>query len=343
MLLLVPTTILFVFSIFNLIGIKPEIVLSQLIFFGIAIAAFFIFRRIGLTFFRQNAKLIYWIFIGLLIITYVVGFEARGSKRWIDLYFFAFQPSEFFKIFYVIFLADFFSTMKKDSDEISVFFKSLGYFALPTLIIFKQPDLGSALVYTCIYIVLLFFSYIPKKTILSFLGILALFLPLGWFLLHDYQRNRVLSFINPNVDSAGTGYNMLQAVITAGSGRFFGRGLGHGTQTKLSFLPENHTDFAFSSLVEQFGFVGGFLVLSAYFSIVLILIRRIMHYITKTDKNDYFYALLLIGFLTYFVFQLLVNIAMNVGIFPVTGITLPFISYGGSSLLGLMISLALLP
>lgn len=343
MLLLIPTAILFLFSIFNLIGIKPQLVPLQLLFFGISVAAFFIFRKIGLSFFRQNAKLFYWVFVGLLILTYVIGFEARGSKRWIDLYFFAFQPSEFFKIFFVIFFADFFSSMRKDSDEFQVFLKSLFYFALPTFIIFKQPDLGSALVYSSIYFTLLFFSYIPKKTVFTLAGILALILPFGWFILHDYQKNRVLSFIDPNIDSTGTGYNMLQAVITTGSGQFFGRGLGHGTQTKLSFLPENHTDFAFSSLVEQFGFVGGFIVLAAYFALVMILVRRIMDSISKQDKNDYFKTLLLIGFLSYFVFQLLVNVSMNVGIFPVTGITLPFISYGGSSLLGLMISLALLP
>lgn len=343
MLLLIPTAILFLFSIFNLIGIKPQLVPFQLLFFTIAIGAFFIFRKIGLSFFRQNAMLFYWIFVALLILTYVIGFEARGSKRWIDLYFFAFQPSEFFKIFFVIFFADFFSSMRKDSDEIQVFLKSLFYFALPTFIIFKQPDLGSALVYSCIYFTLLFFSYIPKKTVFTFAGLLAFILPFGWFFLHDYQKNRILSFVNPNIDSSGTGYNMLQAVITTGSGQFFGRGLGHGTQTKLSFLPENHTDFAFSSLVEQFGFVGGFIVLAAYFAIVMILVRRIMGSISKQDKNDCFKTLLLIGFLAYFVFQLLVNVSMNVGIFPVTGITLPFISYGGSSLLGLMISLALLP
>lgn len=136
---------------------------------------------------------------------------------------------------------------------------------------------------------------------------------------------------------------MLQAVITTGSGKFFGRGLGHGTQTKLSFLPENHTDFAFSSLIEQFGFVGGFLVLGCYFAIVAILVRKILETISKQNKNDYFNALFLTGFLAYFVFQLSVNISMNLGLFPVTGITLPLISYGGSSLAGIMISLALLP
>lgn len=343
MLLLIPTGILFLFSAFNLLGIKPELLPIQLLFFGISIGAYILIRRIGLTFFRQNAKLFYWIFVALLIITYIIGFEARGSKRWIDLYFFNFQPSEFFKIFFVMFFADYFSSKRRDSDEMSVFFKSLGYFALPAFIIFKQPDLGSALVYTAIYFSLLFFSYVPKKTILSFFGLMALVLPFGWFFLKQYQKDRILSFINPHVDSSGTGYNMLQAVITTGSGKFFGRGLGHGTQTKLSFLPENHTDFAFSSLVEQFGFVGGFLVIASYFAIIYILVRRIADSLSRQDKNDYFVSLMLIGFLVYFAFQLLVNISMNLGIFPVTGITLPFISYGGSSLLGLMISLALLP
>lgn len=343
MILLVPTAILLLFSIFNLIGIRPDLVPAQLTFIGISFAAYFLIRAIGLSFFRQNAKLLYWLFVAILIVTYIIGFEARGSKRWIDLYFFSFQPSEFFKIFFVIFFADYFSRIRKEADEVSVFFKSLIYFLIPALIIFKQPDLGSALVYTAIYGTLLFFSAIPKKTIVTFIAITMLVLPFGWFFLHDYQRNRVISFINPNIDRQGIGYNMIQAMITTGSGKFTGRGMGQGPQTQLAFLPENHTDFAFSSLVEQFGFVGGFLVIASYFSFVALLIKKIAGYITKPNENDYFRSLVLLGFVAYFVFQLLVNMSMNLGIFPVTGITLPFISYGGSSVLGLLISLALLP
>lgn len=334
---------LVLFSFANLFGIRPQLFSSEAAYFIAALVAFFIFRKIGWRMIRDNAKPIYWIFIFLLVFTYLLGLEVKGSRRWIDLYFFNFQPSEFFKIFFVFFLADFFTRHRKDIEDTNVFLRSLLYVGLPALIIFKQPDLGNAAVFVFIYLIMLFFSNIPKKTILKTFLIFTALLPLGWFVLKDYQRLRLTTFLNLHTDQSGASYNMVQAMITVGSGKFFGRGLAQGTQSKLYFLPENHTDFAFSSLVEQFGFFGGICVLFFFFFLTVLLINRLRTHLFQRDEESFYKFLVILGFLSYFIFQVFVNIGMNLGVFPVAGIALPFISYGGSALVAFFIGLALLP
>ena len=167
--------------------------------------------------------------------------------------------------------------------------------------------------------------------------------PLCWKVMKNYQRDRIVSFFNPNLDRQGTAYNMTQAIITVGSGKFAGRGLGLGTQSRLFFLPENHTDFAYSSLVEQFGFIGGFTVIVLYLTIAFYLIRKLMVYYYLKDPADKAKFLYLVGFFSYFIFQIFINLGMNLGLFPVTGIALPFISFGGSSLVAVLIGIALIP
>ena len=330
-----------IFAVFNLLGIRNDLVKTQIIFFIIGIVIFILARKLGLFFFRNNAKFFYWLFIFILVITYIIGVEVKGSKRWIDLYFFNFQPSEFFKIFFIVFLADYFTKHRKTISEFSTFLKSLYYLLIPLLIVFKQPDLGNAMVLLFIYSVVVLFSGIPKRYILYSALTLFLVLPIGWLTLKDYQKNRITSFINPEIDQQGINYNMIQAVITVGSGKFFGRGLGYGTQSKLFFLPENHTDFAFSSLIEQFGFLGGFLVLFFYFIISAGLIKKLIIHFQSVDEDALFRRLLILGFFSYFVFQLFINIGMNLGLLPIAGIALPLISYGGSSLVSFMLGLAL--
>lgn len=340
---LLPLFFLNLFSFFNLLGIKKELLTNQIIFFLIALCFFFIARKIGVFFFKSNARFFYWLFVALLLLTYLIGDEVRGSRRWIDFYVFNFQSSEFFKIFFVIFFADFFTRYRKDLEDPKIFFKSILYFLLPTFIIFRQPDLGNALVYVVIYFSILFFSAVPKRYILYVLITSILLLPSSWFFLHDYQKDRIVSFINPDLHYQSTGYNMIQAVITAGSGKFLGKGLGYGTQSKLFFLPENHTDFAFSSMIEQFGFVGGMIVLSLYFFVVFKLVQKTLIYLQTKDDEHLFVFYFLIGFFSYFVFQMLINIGMNVGLVPVVGIALPLMSYGGSSLVSLFFAFGLIP
>ncbi len=340
--LLISSTLLVLFGIFNLIGTKVHLAPVQGAFFAVSLLLFFLIRRIGLHFFRSNAKSIYWIFVAILIVTFIIGFEAKGSKRWIDFGLFNFQPSEFFKIFFVIFLADFFVRTRNAAEHAGVFIGALMYFAIPAFIIFSQPDLGSALVYAAIFVTMLLMSKIPGRLLLIGFGAALILAIPGWSLLKDYQKARIVTFVNPSQDVLGRGYNRTQAVIAAGSGRFFGKGLGKGTQSTLLFLPENHTDFAYSSLVEQFGFFGGGIVLFLYGFILTHLYFKFIRYRQGQSEGDYFRSLFCAGFFAFFFFQVSVNILMNLGIFPIAGITLPFISYGGSSLASLSIGIALL-
>jgi rod shape determining protein RodA len=341
--ILVPSFLLSFFGVFNILGIKQSLFINELQFVFFALIAFFIVKKVGRNFFRLNASFFYWSFIVVLVVTYIIGYEAKGSKRWIDLYFFNFQASEFFKVFFILFISRLLSEKSKQTNDLFVFLASLFYFLLPFVIILKQPDLGNAAVFGVIYLTILLFSDLGKKylTKLMILGLMVL--PVGWLLLKPYQKARILSFASPNVNYQGTAYNMIQAVITIGSGKFFGRGLGLGTQSRLYFLPENHTDFAFASLVEQFGFLGGFFVLLFYLLIVLFLIKRTLKFFYSRDDEGKENFLFLIGFLTYFVFQVFVNVGMNLGILPIAGIALPFISYGGSAVVTLLIGIALLP
>lgn len=341
--ILLPVLFLSFLGVFNLIGIKQNLVFNQISYTVLGLIAYFTVRKIGKKFFLLNSKVFYRLFILILLSTFVFGLEIKGSRRWIDLFFFNFQASELFKVFFILFMSDFLVGNYIIVHSMSFFLLSFFYFIIPTLLIFKQPDLGNAAVYFFIYISLIMFSDLPKKYLLYFLLVLMLLMPVGWILMKDYQRARITSFFNPMIDQRGTAYNMTQAIITSGSGKFTGRGMGLGPQSKLAFLPENHTDFAFSSLVEQFGFVGGFATLFLFAIIVFSLFVRLidLYYLKDPqDRKNFFY---LIGFLSYFVFQILVNIGMNLGLFPITGIALPFISYGGSAFIALMIGLALLP
>lgn len=340
--ILIAAFFLSLFGFFNILGIKQALIGREIIYIIVGIFAYFITKKISRHFIRDNAVLFYWFLIILLIITYIIGFEIKGSKRWIDLYFFNFQASEFLKIFFILFLASYLAKDAKYINSFAIFIKSLLYFLLPFLIIFKQPDLGNAMAFIFIYLMMILFSDLPKKYLINFIIFLVIILPFGWTWLKPYQKERIFSFLNPQIDQQGNAYNMIQAMITIGSGKFFGRGLGAGTQSRLLFLPENHTDFAFSSLVEQFGFIGGLTVLILYLVIIYALVKKALkfYYQKESARGEFLY---LIGFITYFVFQITVNIGMNLGILPVVGVALPFISYGGSLLMALMVGFALIP
>lgn len=331
------------FGFFNLLGINSNVAFTQLFNLFIGAVAFFVVRKIGRIFFRMNSMVFYLAILISLIITFFIGVEVKGSKRWINLFFFNFQASEFFKTFFILFLADFFSSKDKYASEITAFLKSLLYLLIPAFIIFKQPDLGNAMILIFVCLTMLLFSGVPKKYLLYLLFFVLISFPVGWQTLKNYQKERLVSFISPHIDTRGNAYNMIQAVITIGSGKFLGRGLGLGTQSRLYFLPENRTDFAFASLIEQFGFIGGLIVIVLYLIISVVLLKKIIKYYFKKDEDSRFYLLLTIGVFSYFVYQVFINIGMNLGLLPIVGVALPFISYGGSSIVSLMIGFALLP
>lgn len=341
--IIISSIFLSIFGLFNLFGLNRDLFFRQLIYLILGFLGYYFLKSIGSHFFRINSKFFYWFFIGILLITFIVGLEIRGSKRWLNFYFFNFQSSEFFKVFFILFLAEILTIKNILANSFFNFIKIFLYFLLPFIIIFKQPDLGNAMVYFFIFITLIMFSTVPKKYLGYLIGLIISFTPVGWFLMKDYQRLRILSFISPHLDTQGTAYNMIQAVITIGSGMFFGRGLGLSTQSRLFFLPENTTDFAFASLVEQFGFFGGFFVLFFFTLIFIHLAKKTIYFYYQKSEDDQKKFLYCLGILTYFASQTIINLGMNMGIMPVTGIALPFISYGGSSVLAILLGLALLP
>ncbi len=340
--ILIPAILLFFIGIFNLVGVRSDLVSTQVFAGVLAIFLFVVLKIRGINFFRNNSTLFYWLGIVLLILTYFLGFESRGSKRWIDLYFFSFQASEFFKPFFAIFIAQYFVMNKNWTYNHRTVLKAIGYFLLPAILVLRQPDLGTALVYGSMFVPVLIYSGVSRR-ILTQLSIISLVLaPIFWFVLKEYQRVRLLSFLNPQADIQGSGYNLVQSIIAIGSGKVLGRGLGYGTQAKLNFLPEFHTDFAFASLVEQFGFIGGLLVIGIFIFLIRACAVELRKKYQQKDDDGKFRFLYQLSIFSSIVFQAGINIGMNMGLFPITGITLPFISYGGSSLIALFTSLAFL-
>ena len=340
---LIPIYLLSFLGIFNLLGIGSHFALNQGLFLIIGTLTFLFTKKIGFRFFKKNSQFFYWLILIILITTHFFGLRVKGATRWLKIFFFTLQPSEFAKIFFLILLSKIFSQIKGNRHQLSIFIKSLVYLLLPILVIYKQPDLGTVIVFFIIYFSLCFSSPIEKKYLSYLILLLLIISPLGWFLMHSYQKARLLTFLRPQANYRGTAYNMIQSIITVGSGRFLGKGLGFGTQTRLSFLPENHTDFAFASLVEQFGFLGGLLTIFLFTFLVLILLKRAHHYLKNShqEENQYLY-LYNIGLAWLLFFQLFINVGMNLGILPISGIALPFISSGGSSMVSLFFAFGLL-
>lgn len=313
-----------------------ELIFKQIVSAVIAIVLALIVSFVDYRFFKS----INWIFyiIGILLLVYVdfFGKEAGGAMRWINLGFFQLQPSELAKVFLIISLSSFFapkiSNIKWKDILISIFIMTP-----PLLLILKEPDLGTALVICFVYIAILLYSK-PSKLqygfiFLSIFGLASALIlsvtnvsPFGK-LMHDYQKNRILTFVDPDRDPYGQGYNVRQAQITVGSGGITGKGLGRGTQSQLQFLPKPHTDFIFAGIAESFGFLG----MMVFLSLISYLILRLIN--ISIAARDNFGMLICIGGAAMFFFQATINIGMNLGYAPVTGIPLPFSSYGGSALI----------
>jgi rod shape determining protein RodA len=342
---LIPIFLIYLFGLINMFGIRPDLTLRHIIFFIVGLLFFVVIKlfKINFQFLRSNTTILYWIFVVLLVITLFFGVDVNGSRRWFDIYIFRFQPSEFIKVIFILFLANMFAKYQAYKQKGTIFLLTSFYTVIPFILIYKQPDLGSAIVFLAIFAVMAILSPIPKKHIMSFMLVIICCLPLIWFAMHDYQRDRIIGFIKPSHDVTDTTYNMTQAIISIGSGSWMGEGLGLGKQSQLFFLPEYHTDFAFSSFIEQFGFIGGFILIVLYLVFFIMLFMRMAHYFNHKDESGKFNYYYLVGFSAFLIFQTCVNIGMNLGLLPIAGITLPFISYGGSSLITLMIGLALLP
>lgn len=302
---------------------SKELAVQQLIFAVVGMIIFFFISQVDLQSIKKLITPFYFFIFIMLIAVLILGFETRGSLRWIPLGVLNIQPSEFAKPILILFLAKFWSEKLPSWQNI---FKSLFWTGPLLILIFKQPDLGSSLTIAAIWLGILLALVSIKKTVILLLLIICA-VPFSWLFLHDYQKGRISSFLDPQSDPLGRGYNLIQSTIAVGSGELFGRGLGRGTQSRLQFLPEFRTDFIFASIAEEMGFIGGLMVLLIYLFLLIFCLR----FAQKTD--NLFAFLVIIGVFSMLAFQTFVNIGMNIGILPITGITLPLISYGGSSLL----------
>lgn len=283
----------------------------------------------------KNLYLVFYIIgVILLILVLLLGSKSFGATRWIELGFFRLQPSEIFKMISLITLARFFSEWQEIDwkKALTIITMILG----PALLILLQPDLGTASVVFIGLLAILFMSPIKKIYLVIALVILIAFSPVGWHFLKPYQKDRIEAFINPSSDPQGAGYNVNQSKITVGSGGLFGRGLGKGTQSQLNFLPVAHTDFIFAGTAESTGFIGSTLLLLL---LGFLVVRAIL--IAEMARDSFgMYLASSIGIM--FLFQILVNVGMNMGIMPVTGIPLPFVSYGGSAMITNMAAIGIL-
>ena len=312
----------------------PSFFVRQAIYIAIAIVLFLVISQFDFKSISHLSPFFYIFVILILVVTFVVGEEVRGSVRWIDLGFVTVQGSELAKPVVLLTLATFFARF--DPNSIKNFIIGTLIILLPLLLIIRQPDLSNSLILLSSWVFMVFMSgaNLLYPTLVG--GGFVLALPFIWnHLLKDYQRERVLTFFNPNLDPQGASYNIVQALIALGSGQVLGKGLGHGTQSHLDFLPEERTDFIFSVAGEELGFLGLSLIILIFAFLVYRILRIAQGCKTRVNKLFVFGAAFLIGV------QFFINAAMNMGIFPISGVTLPLISFGGSSMVSTFILLGL--
>ena len=310
---------------------------TQTVRFGIALIPMIGAALLGIRQWFRSAYWVYAIALGLVVAVDLRGFVGMGARRWIDLGLIQLQPSSLMNIVLVLALARYFHTR---SDEEIAHMRSLMPPALmvliPAALVLKQPDLGTAIVLLTTGAALFFIAGVR----LRFFALIALAVgaavPAGWHLLRDYQKSRIYTFLDPESDPLGAGYHILQSKIALGSGGFFGRGFLNGSQSHLSFLPEKQTDFIFTTLAEEFGFIGGIGLLALYSLMIG------YGFVIALRCRNHFGRLLGLGIVTNFSFYVFINTAMVMGLIPVVGVPLPLISYGGTAMLAVMFGFGLL-
>ncbi len=321
--------------IYSASGQKSAILMRHTLHVGISFIAFIVMAQISPRTIKQWAPFLYGIGLLLLLAVFVVGTASKGAQRWVNLGGIRFQPSEFMKFVSPLMLAYYLSNKPLPVDRMHLVVSLIIIF-VPGLLIAKQPDLGTGLLVIGTGFGVLFFAGIRWRLIFKMVGLGLAGLPLLWFCLHDYQRQRVMTFLNPESDPLGAGYHIIQSKIAIGSGGLYGKGWCLGSQVQLNFLPERTTDFIFSVLGEEFGFIGACLLCLLYFAIIL----RGMKIMTQTE--DLFSRLVAGGIVFGFFICFFINIGMVSGLLPVVGCPLPLISYGGTSLVTWMAAFGML-
>ncbi len=318
-------------------GVFSSLVQSHLIKF---IFSFFVFLII--CFLAKNLvyafSYYFYLFTTLLLILLIFfGLESAGSKRWLDFGLYTLQPSEIAKIGLVLSLSRYYNDFKhmKNSSLLKILIPFL-MIVVPFYLIITQPDLGTGLLLLCIGLSIIFVSGVSITIILFGIMSFSLMVPLIWGMLYDYQKRRVLTFLNPDNDPLGSGYHIAQSKIAIGSGGFFGKGYMKGSQSQLQFIPEIHTDFVFSIFSEEFGFFGSILIIILYISIIFYGLMQ------SLKSQDYFSKLAIFGLTINIFLYFIVNISMVIGLLPVVGVPLPLVSFGGSAMLATMITFGLI-
>lgn len=307
-----------------------EMIIKQLVRLAIALGTMVILAQIPPEMYQRWTPIIFIICVLLLVAVLAIGHTGKGAQRWLDLGFTKFQPSEIMKLI-MPFMISFYISQYTLPPKLKETFIALLIVIIPTLLIAIQPDLGTSILIASSGIFVLFLSGVSWLYIATAVGAIVAFIPFLWFyLMHDYQRGRVLTLINPEADPLGAGYHIIQSKIAIGSGGLWGKGWMHGTQSQLEFLPERHTDFIFSVFSEEFGFIGILFLLAIYLFIIARGLQIANH------AQDAFTKLVAGSItLTFFVY-IFVNIGMVSGLLPVVGVPLPLISYGGTSIVTLL-------
>ncbi len=312
---------------------------SQLVWVVISFLAFFTLSFFDFRFLKKTKVLmtLYIFFLLLLASLFVFGSTIKGATSWFDFGAFSFQPVDFVKIIIILMLAKYFSRRHVEIENPKHIFISAIYAMVPFLLVFIQPDFGSAIIIFFIWLGITLVSGISKKHLLIIGGLGAIAFFILWsFVFQDYQKSRIRTFLDPLADIQGVGYNAYQSTIAVGSGEIWGKAVGYGTQSRLKYLPEYETDFIFAAFSEEWGFVGSITILVLYVLVVWRILRMSMY------ANTNFEMLFGVGVATMIIAHTVINIGMNIGLMPVTGITLPFMSYGGTNLLTLFICLGIM-
>lgn len=311
----------------------------QIIWIGLSIVVFLVASLIDWRFLRSTkiSVTVFLVSVVLLVLVATIGSISKGAQSWFNLGFFNFQPADPAKLALVVILAKYFTRRHAEIGHVRHILISGFYTFVFFSLIFIQPDFGSALIIGFIWLVMILVSGISKRH-LAFVvggGVIA-FLALWLFVFQPYQKDRIVSFIHPLADIQGSGYNAYQSTVAVGSGELFGKGIGYGTQSKLKFLPEYQTDFIFAAFSEEWGFVGALIILVIF----CFLIGRIMYHASRAPTN--FETLFCVGVAGILTAHTIVHIGMNIGLLPVTGVPLPFMSYGGSHLINEFLALGII-
>jgi rod shape determining protein RodA len=319
-------------------------VVRQGIFAAVGLAGFVAMLLLDPAIYQRYRRVLYTGTLGVMVVVFVGGVAARGSKRWIDLGFFRFQPSEFGKLFFILFVAAFLAERGRRVNDAATVLTALGLALAPIALVFVQPDFGTALVYAAALGAVLFVAgtrwlhlgILAAAAVALALAVLWLLPSAGMPVLSAYQQQRLTTFLHPNRSPQGADYNITQSITAVGAGQVNGRGIAGATQTNFHYLPEHRTDFAFASLAEERGFLGASVLLLLYLLIVWRALKAV------TLARDAFCAIAAGGIVVAFLFQVFVNVGMTIGIAPITGIPLPFVSVGGSAMIANLLAMGVL-